>query len=116
MSENLQNNLTLRDFELETNLAVWSLNENFKKVYKTTPKKYYDNLRLQYANNLIRHSFKSVKEIAELLNFKEPQTFSRWFYKLDVVIQQNIRKLKHLIKVVLKTKSNDSIAIFCSNK
>lgn len=94
MSENLQNNLTLRDFELKTNLTARSLNENFKKVYKTTPKKYYDHLRLQYAKNLIRHSFKSIKEIAELLNFKEPQTFSRWFYKLDGRYPTEYKKVK----------------------
>ena len=83
MAENLQTNLTLRDFELKTNLTGWTLNELFRKTYKTTPKKYYDRLRLGYAKNLIRYSFKSIKEISELLNFNAPQTFSRWFYKLD---------------------------------
>lgn len=83
MTENLQNNLTLKDFELKSNLSSWALNELFNKTFHTTPKKYYDNLRLGYAKNLIRNSFKSIKEISMLLNFNEPQTFSRWFYKLD---------------------------------
>lgn len=94
MSENLQSNLTIRDFELKTNLTAWTLNELFKKVYNTTTKKYYDHLRLSYAKNLIRHSFKSIKEISELLNFKEPQTFSRWFYKLDGRYPTEYKKIK----------------------
>lgn len=83
MTENLKNNLSLRDFELKTNLSSWQLNNLFKKAFNTTPKKYYDNLRLKYAKNLIRNSYKSIKEIADFLGFDEPQTFSRWFYNLD---------------------------------
>lgn len=83
MSENLQNNLSLRDFEMKSNLSSWALNELFNKTYNITPKKYYDKLRLNYAKNLLRNSFYSTKEISELMNFNEPQTFSRWFYKLD---------------------------------
>lgn len=94
MAENLQTNLQLRDFELKTNLTSWTLNDLFKKTYKTTPKKYYDRLRLQYAKNLIRYSFKSIKEISEILNFDVPQTFSRWFYKLDGRYPTEYKKAK----------------------
>lgn len=83
MSENLQANLTIHDFMLKTNLSAWAINDMFKRAYHTTPKKYYDHLRLTYAKNLLRNSFKSIKEIAEQLGFKEPQTFSRWFHTLD---------------------------------
>lgn len=83
MTENLGNNLSLRDFELKSNLSSWSLNNLFKRAFNTTPKKYYDRLRLRYAKDLIRNSFKSIKEISILLGFDEPQTFSRWFYSLD---------------------------------
>lgn len=83
MTENLRNNLSLRDFELKSNLSSWSLNNLFKQSFNTTPKKYYDHLRLRYAKDLIRNSFKSIKEISILLGFDEPQTFSRWFYNLD---------------------------------
>ena len=83
MSENLTANLSLRDFELKSNLSSWQLNNLFKKAFNTTPKKYYDKLRIKYAKNLIRNSFKSVKEISDLLGFDKPQTFSRWFHSLD---------------------------------
>lgn len=82
MSEHLRENLTLRDFEMKSNLSSWALNDLFNKAYGVSPKKYYDQLRLSYAENLIRHSFKSVKEISLLLSFKDPQTFSRWFHNL----------------------------------
>lgn len=83
MTKNLQNNLSLHDFELQANLSSWQLNNLFKKAFNITPKKYYDNLRIQYAKNLLRNSYKSIKEIANFLGFDEPQTFSRWFYNLD---------------------------------
>lgn len=83
MSENLTTNLSLRDFELKSNLSSWQLNNLFKKAFNTTPKKYYDKLRMKYAKNLIRNSFKSIKEISDLLGFDKPQTFSRWFHSLD---------------------------------
>ena len=82
MGENVQNNLSMEDFMMKANLSIWSLNEIFKKAYNTTPKKYYDSLRIRYAKNLITHSFKSVKEISALLSFNDPQTFSRWFKKM----------------------------------
>ena len=82
MGENVQNNLSMEDFMMKANLSSWSLNEIFKKAYNTTPKKYYDSLRIRYAKNLITHSFKSVKEISALLSFNDPQTFSRWFKKM----------------------------------
>lgn len=94
MAENLDANLTLRDFELKTNLTSWTLNQLFRKTYKTTPKKYYDQLRLNYAKNLVRYSFKTVKEISELLNFDQPQTFSRWFHHLDGRYPTEYKKVK----------------------
>lgn len=83
MSENVANNLNLRDFELKSNLSSWQLNNLFNKSFNMTPKKYYDELRIKYAKNLLRNSFKTVKEISILMNFEDPQTFSRWFYNID---------------------------------
>lgn len=94
MTENLKENLTLNDFELKANLTSWTLNNLFKKVYNTTPKKYYDSLRLVYVKNLLRNSFKSIKEISEMMNFNEPQTFSRRFYNLDGRYPTEYKKAK----------------------
>ena len=93
-TENLKENLTLNDFELKTNLTSWTLNNLFRKVYNTTPKKYYDGLRIVYVKNLLRNSFKSIKEISEMMHFNEPQTFSRWFYNLDGRYPTEYKKAK----------------------
>lgn len=82
LAENLCTNISLRDLELKFNVTSWSINKIFKDAYDITPRRYYDNLRISYAKNLIVHSFKSIKEIAFSMGFDEPQTFSRWFKNL----------------------------------
>ena len=94
MTENLKENLTLNDFELKTNLTSWTLNNLFRKVYNTTPKKYYDGLRIVYVKNLLRNSFKSIKEISEIIHFNYPQTFSRCFYNLYIRYPTEYKKAK----------------------
>lgn len=82
MSENIHSNITLEDLERQLKLTSWTINKMFKETYGVTPKKYYDSLRVKYAKNLLRHSYKSVKEISYLMGFKDSQTFSRWFKQL----------------------------------
>lgn len=83
MSENIHSNITLEDLEFQLKLTSWTINKMFKEAYGVTPKKYYDSLRVKYAKNLLRHSYKSVKEISYLMGFKDSQTFSRWFKQLS---------------------------------
>ena len=83
MSENIHSNMTLEDLESQLKITSWTINKMFKEAYGVSPKKYYDSLRLRYAKNLLRHSFKSVKEISYLMGYKDAQTFSRWFKHLS---------------------------------
>lgn len=83
MTENIHSNISLKDLELQLKLTSWTINKMFKEAYGVTPKKYYDSLRIKYAKNLLRHSYKSVKEISYLMGFKDSQTFSRWFKQLS---------------------------------
>ena len=85
MSENIHSNICLEDLERQLKLTSWTINKMFKEAYGVTPKKYYDSLRIRYAKNLLRHSFKSVKEIGYLMGYKDAQTFSRWFKELSGV-------------------------------
>lgn len=82
MSENIHSNITLADLEAQLKLTSWTINKMFKEAYGVTPKKYYDSLRIRYAKNLLRHSYKSVKEISYLMGYQDAQTFSRWFKQL----------------------------------
>jgi AraC-like DNA-binding protein len=83
MIENSENALTLSDFVEFSGLGKWELNHVFKEGYLITPKRYYNNLRLSRAKNLIMFSGLSIKQVAYKMNFDSPQTFSRWFKNLD---------------------------------
>jgi AraC-like DNA-binding protein len=83
MVENTENSLSLDDFVEFSGLTKWELNHVFKEGHLITPMKYYNNLRVARAKNLIMFSGLSVKQVAYKMNFDSPQTFSRWFKNLD---------------------------------
>ncbi|MBI9008518.1 MAG: AraC family transcriptional regulator [Tenericutes bacterium] len=83
MVENSENSLTLDDFVDFSGIGKWELNHVFKEGYLITPMRYYNNLRLSKAKNLIMFSGLSIKQVAYKMNFDSPQTFSRWFKNLD---------------------------------
>ena len=83
MIENTQNALDLDDLVEYSGIGKWELNHIFKEAHSITPMKYYNNLRLTRAKNLIMFSGLSIKQVAYKMNFDAPQTFSRWFKNLD---------------------------------
>lgn len=83
VTENIEHNFTLEELAEKANMSVWSLIQTFNKLYNTSPKKYFDRLRLLYAKNLLQYENKSIKHVAYQMEFESPQTFTRWFKKLD---------------------------------
>ena len=83
MIENLENALSLEDLAECSGIGKWELNHVFKEGYLITPMKFYNNLRLARAKNLIMFSGLSIKQVAYKMNYDTPQTFSRWFKNLD---------------------------------
>ena len=84
MIENTENALTLDDLVDYSGVGKWELNHIFKEAHSITPMKYYNNLRLTRAKNLIMFSGLSIKQVSYKMNFDSPQTFSRWFKNLDL--------------------------------
>lgn len=48
----------------------------FIKNFSVTPLKYINNLRLSYANELLRSGYYTVEEVAEKVGFSDPKYFS----------------------------------------
>jgi AraC-like DNA-binding protein len=83
MVENVENSLTLEELVEFTDINKWDLNHTFKKIYSTTPIRYYNLLRVAKSKNLIMYSGLSIKQVGYKMGFDTPQTFSRWFKNLD---------------------------------
>jgi AraC family transcriptional regulator len=57
----------------------------FKLTYGVSPYQYVQQLRLDKARRLLRHSSLPVQDIALLLGFESSQSFSRLFYQREGV-------------------------------
>ncbi len=53
----------------------------FKDVYKTTPLKYINNLKMQYALELLRSGYFTVKKAAEKAGYEDVKYFSKFIKK-----------------------------------
>lgn len=80
---NINHDYTLEEMAKITNLTIWNLIQTFNKMYNTTPKKFFEKYRILHAKTLLEVENMAIKEIAYQMEFDSPQTFSRWFKKID---------------------------------
>lgn len=92
MNASVDNNLTLDNLSEKMGVSKWKLIRKFDEYYHTTPINYYNKLRHLRAKDLLINSFIPINKIAEMMNFDEPQTFSRWFKNLDGNYPSHYRK------------------------
>ncbi len=83
MSNHVNHNLSLDDLALEAGMGKWNLNHLFKSRYNITPIKYFNRLKYNQAKRYLQFTSKSIKEIAYMMGFESPQSFSRWFKTMD---------------------------------
>lgn len=62
-------------------LSASQVNRIFYTEFSTTPKRYFEQRRLDAALSILRYSVKPIKEIAYHLGFKHPAGFSAWCRK-----------------------------------
>jgi AraC-like DNA-binding protein len=80
MSSAVCDNKNISDFARECGDSVSYIKQLFKKYAGISPKAYYNNLRINYASKLLNEG-KSVKEIAEQMNFSSSNYLSAFFKK-----------------------------------
>lgn len=61
------------------NVGKSQLNELFTRALGMTPRRYFDERRLEEARSLLAHTKRSVKQIAFALGFRHESHFSLWF-------------------------------------
>jgi len=72
--------ITVKELALICNVKENRLNRVFKKVTKTTIKKYLQDIRLQYAHILIKSRKYTMGQVAKKVGFKHQYYFSKLYY------------------------------------
>ena len=79
MDINVDNNYTISDFANENYLSVSYIKLLFQEFAGTTPKSYYNSLRIERAKRLLADN--SVETVSEIMNFSSYNQFIRFFKK-----------------------------------
>ena len=75
--------LSVHDLARRVRLSPWYFIRLFKAETSLTPKQYLLNARMKHAQELLGHSFLSVKEVAANVGFEDRSHFSRDFKKMN---------------------------------
>jgi len=79
LENNFCQNITLDRLSDMFYINKFTLMRNFKRLYQENIMYHYYNLRISYAEEKLRNTSLSVKEIGEMLNFTDAYSFSRFF-------------------------------------
>ncbi len=100
MNENVMNKISLHEISLELNIGYSTFRKNFKKYVGLSPAKYFNELRLNKAKQLLIESTLSIKEIAYMLNFSTIEHFATTFKKNNGYTPKDFRVKTEKIKIV----------------
>lgn len=81
MNENILEDITLQDIASKLNISYTTFRKNFKKYAGLSPAKYFNELRLNKAKQLLTETSHSIKEIAYMLQFSSFEHFATIFKK-----------------------------------
>lgn len=82
MRENVENNLTLKQFAKHFNLSLSHFSARFQQETKQSPIKYFISLKIEKACQYIELSNMKISEIFPKLGFQDGAYFSRMFTKI----------------------------------
>ncbi len=80
------------NFASRASLSIPQFNRRFRQAHGLSPKSYWQHCRLRLARELLKEQGRSVKEVAEALDFSNPYYFSRWFRQLQGVPPSEFRE------------------------
>jgi len=84
--------LAIADLARRVGLSPWHFIRLFKAETSLTPKQYLLNSRMKHAQELLGHSFLSVKEVAANVGFEDRSHFSRDFKRMNGEAPTNFRE------------------------
>ena len=84
--------LVVPELARRVRLSPWHFIRLFKAETSLTPKQYLLNARMKHAQELLGHSFLSVKEVAANVGFEDRSHFSRDFKRMNGAAPTNFRE------------------------
>lgn len=94
MTENLLNDICLEDIASTLNMSYSTFRAKFKKYVGVSPGKYYNELRIDKAKQLLGESTLSAKEIAYKLHFSSFEHFTTMFKKITGLRPKEFRNAR----------------------
>jgi AraC-like DNA-binding protein len=94
MNENLYQEISIQEIASRLNTGYTTFRINFKKHTGMAPAKYFHELRLNKAKQMLTETTLSVKEIAYMLQFSSTNQFSTFFRKSLGVSPKSLREKK----------------------
>ncbi len=95
IARNFKNNLSLEQMSQELGYSASSLSRVFSKTFHTNFNQYLNNIRLEYACSLLKHTQQSIIEISENAGFNSLRTFNRTFKDAYHITPRDYRISKH---------------------
>lgn len=92
MAENVFNDASLQDIASKLNMSYTLFRRNFKKYTGDAPAKYYNDLKINKAKQLLMETNNSIKEISFLLQFSSKEYFTTSFKKANGVSPKEYRQ------------------------
>ena len=91
LENHIAENVTLKDLAINFNFEYNYSSKYFNKIMGMSFKKYFTNLRLEVAKNLLKSTKHKCYEIAVMCGYKNYEHFSRMFYKKYKVWPKQIK-------------------------
>ncbi len=82
MSRGIEKKLSIRKIAETAGICERGFRKIFQENIGTSPKKYYDNMRMQYAREILRAGICNITQVSEKLGFSTPFQFSIAFKKI----------------------------------
>ncbi len=94
MKEHLEDPLSLDNIALKAGVGRRQLERLFRQYAAKTPQRYYLELRLQQAREMLIYSDQSVIDIALSVGFNSTSHFAGWFRRVFGILPSRVRRVR----------------------
>ena len=82
MEKNIETAIKINEIAKKLNISLRTLERKFYKLYKMSPIKFYVNLRIKFARNLLFYDDRKINEISSIAGFNYNSVFINSFKKI----------------------------------
>ena len=82
IKDTIETPIKINEIAKKLNVSLRTLERKFYKLYKMSPIKYYVNLRVKFARNLLFYDDRKINEISSIAGFNYNSVFINSFKKM----------------------------------